>query len=125
MTENEISKILINIFLKVHSKQGPGLLESVYEAAICHELENVNLQYQRQQGIQVLYDDVKLDIGFRADIIVEKKIIIEIKSVEAITPVFFKTLLTYLRLTNIKLGLLTNFNVALMKDGIVRIVNNL
>ena len=125
MTENEISRILVDIFIKVHSALGPGLLESVYEAAICYELEKSGLAYQRQQGIQVWYEDVKMDLGFRADIIVEQKVIIEIKSVEAITPVFFKTLLTYLRLADKKLGMLANFNVALMKDGITRVVNNL
>jgi GxxExxY protein len=125
MTENDISKILVDIFIKVHSNLGPGLLESVYEAAICYELDKLGIEYQRQQGIQVWYEDVKMDLGFRADIIVEQKVIVEIKSVEAITPVFFKTLLTYLRLTDKKLGLLTNFNVALMKNGITRIVNNL
>jgi GxxExxY protein len=125
MNENEISKILVDIFIKVHSKLGPGLLESVYEAAICFELECLGINYQRQQGIEVWYENVKMDLGFRADIIVEQKVIIEIKSVESITPVFFKTLLTYLRLTNKKLGLLVNFNVNLIKDGITRVVNNL
>ncbi len=125
MTENEISKVLVNIFLKVHSTLGPGLLESVYEAAICYELDKCGLKYTRQQGIQVWYEEVKMELGFRADIIVDQKVIVEIKSVEAITPVFFKTLLTYLKLTDKKLGLLVNFNVALIKDGITRVVNNL
>ncbi len=125
MTENEISKILVDIFLKIHTRLGPGLLESVYETAICYELNKADLKYQRQQGIQVIYDNVKMDLGFRADIIVEQKLIIEIKSVESITPVFLKTLLTYLRLTDTKLGLLVNFNVALIKNGITRVVNNL
>jgi len=125
MTENEISKILVNVFYKVHSTLGPGLLESVYETAICYELDKIGLKYERQKGIQVWYEEVKLNLGFRADIIVEQKVIIEIKSVESITPVFHKTLLTYLKLTDIKLGLLVNFNVALIKEGITRIVNNL
>ena len=125
MTENDISGILVNIFYKVHTSLGPGLLESVYEAVICYELDKAGLKYSRQQGIQVWYEEIKMDLGFRADIIVEQKVIIEIKSVEAITPVFFKTLLTYLKLTNKKLGLLVNFNVALIKDGIIRVVNNL
>ena len=81
MTENDISKILVDIFIKVHSKLGPGLLESVYEAAICFELERSELNYERQKGIQVWYEDVKMDIGFRADIIVNQKVIVEIKSV--------------------------------------------
>ena len=125
MTENEIARILVDVFFKVHSKLGPGLLESVYEAAICHELDKWDLIYTRQQGIQVWYDEIKLDLGFRADIIVEDKVIVELKSVEAIIPVFQKTLLTYLKLTDKKLGLLVNFNVSLIKDGIQRIVNKL
>jgi GxxExxY protein len=125
MTENEIAKILVNIFYKVHSTLGPGLLESVYEEVICYELDKLDIKYKRQPGIAVLYEGVKMDIGFRADIIVEDKVIVEIKSIEAIAPVHHKTLLTYLKLTNIKLGLLVNFNVDLIKDGITRIVNNL
>ena len=125
MTENEIAKILVNLFLKVHRVLGPGLLESVYEAAICYELAMVGLKFQRQQGIEVIYENVKMDLGFRADIIVENKVIVEIKSIETLAPVHHKQLLTYLRLTDLKLGLLVNFNVALIKDGIIRIVNGL
>ena len=125
MTENEISKILVNIFLKVHRTIGPGLFESVYEAAICYELDKLEISYRRQAEIDVLYESVKMDLGFRADIIVEEKVIIEIKSIEAIAPVHHKQLLTYLKLTNFKLGLLVNFNVSLIKNGITRIVNNL
>jgi len=125
MTENEISKILIEILLKVHRNLGPGLLESVYEETICYELSLLQIPFTRQQGIAVNYNDVKMDLGFRADVIVDNKVIIEIKSIEALAPVHFKQLLTYLRLTNMKLGLLVNFNVALIKDGIKRVVNNL
>lgn len=125
MTENEISKTLLDIFIKIHSQLGPGLLESVYEEVICYELDKLNLRHKRQQGIPVMYDEKKMEIGFRADIIVEDKVIIEIKSVELLAPVHHKQLLTYLKLTNIKLGLLVNFNVSLVKDGIVRLVNNL
>ena len=102
MTENEIAKILVDIFYKVHTKLGPGLLESVYEVAICYELDKIGLNYQRQQGIEVWYEDIRMDLGFRADIIAEQKVIVEIKSVETMTPVFFKILLTYLRLTDKK-----------------------
>lgn len=123
--ENDIATILVDIFIEVHSNLGPGLLESVYESAICHELELEGLKFQRQQGIQVWYKEIKMDLGFRADIVVEEKVIVEVKSVESITPVFFKTLLTYLKLTDLKLGLLANFNVPLMKDGIRRVVNKL
>jgi len=125
MKENDISGILIDIFIKVHSQLGPGLLESVYEEVICYELTNRNLNYERQKGISVVYSDVKMDLGFRADIIIEDKVIVEIKSVEALAPVHHKQLLTYLKLTDNKLGILVNFNVNLVKDGIVRIVNNL
>jgi len=125
MEENEISGILVDIFVKVHTQLGPGLLESVYEEALCFELAKRNLYFTRQQGIPVFYEDNKLELGFRADVIVEQKVIVEIKSIEALAPVHRKTLLTYLKLTNIKLGLLVNFNVALVKDGIVRIVNKL
>lgn len=123
--ENDIATILVDIFIEVHSNLGPGLLESVYESAICHELELEGLKFQRQQGIQVWYKEIHMDLGFRADIVVEEKVIVEVKSVESISPVFFKTLLTYLKLTDLKLGLLANFNVPLMKDGIRRVVNKL
>lgn len=125
MAENEIAKILVGIFLKVHKTLGPGLLESVYEAAICYELDAIGIKYTRQQGIKVIYGNADLDLGFRADVIVEGKVIIEVKSIDALAPVHHKVLLTYLRLTNLKLGLLVNFNVNLIKDGITRIVNNL
>jgi GxxExxY protein len=125
MTENEISRILVGIFIKVHSALGPGLLESVYESAICYELYKIDLAYHRQLGIKVWYDGNAMDVGFRADIVVDQKVIVEIKSVEVMAPVFFKTLLTYLRLSEMKLGLLVNFNVDSIKDGITRVVNNL
>jgi GxxExxY protein len=125
MSENEIATELVDVFYHVHTNLGPGLLESVYEEAICYELNMRGLSYDRQKGIGVWYKDIRLDLGFRADIIVEQKVIIEIKSVDAIVPVFFKTLLTYLRLSEMKLGLLVNFNVPLIKDGIIRVVNKL
>ena len=125
LSENELSKVLVNIFLKVHKCLGPGLLESVYESAICYELEKHKIPFERQSEIVVYYEEVKMDVGFRADIIVENKLIIELKSVESLSPVHFKQLLTYLRLSEMKLGLLVNFNEVLVKDGIHRIVNNL
>ena len=111
--------------LKIHKALGPLLLESVYEEVLCYELTKFGLNFRRQQGIIVEYEGIKKDLGFRAEIIVEDKLIVELKSVEAIAPVHHKVLLTYLRLTNTKLGLLVNFNVELIKDGIKRIVNNL
>lgn len=125
MTENEIAKIIVDICFKIHKTLGPGLLESVYEEVLCYELMKNNLSFTRQQGLPVVYEQVQLDIGFRADIIVENKVILELKSVEKLAPVHPKQLLTYLKLTGHKLGLLINFNEALMKDGIKRIVNNL
>jgi GxxExxY protein len=124
MKENDLTGALIDIFIKIHSRLGPGLLESIYEEVICYELKKRNLNLKRQEGIEVFYDGNKMDIGFRADIIVEDKVIVEIKSVEALAPVHHKQLLTYLKLTDKKVGLLVNFNVNLVKDGIVRIVNN-
>jgi GxxExxY protein len=120
MTENELAKIAVDICYKIHTTLGPGLLESVYEAAFAYELEKQGISYTRQQGIITEYEDVILDVGFRADIIMENKLIIELKSVEHIDKVHHKTILTYLKLTGIKLGLLVNFNTNLIKDGIHR-----
>lgn len=125
MHENEISGIIVDCCFRVHSRLGPGLFESVYEETLCYELSRRQIEFRRQQGIPVEYDEVKLDLGFRADVIVGNKVIVEIKSIEALHAVHYKQLLTYLRLTNLKLGLLINFNEALIKDGITRIVNNL
>lgn len=125
MLENEISKIIVDTAYKIHSELGPGLLESVYEEIMYYELSNLGLSVQRQKGIPVIWNNIKMELGFRADLIVENKVIIEIKSVEIIAPVHPKQLLTYLRLTNIKLGLLINFNEPVIKNGIKRVVNNL
>jgi len=125
MDENELSKIIVDCCYKVHTKLGAGLLESVYEEVLCFEIRKNNLLYKRQKSISVNYDELTLDIGFRADIIVNEKVIVEIKSVEQLAPVHHKQLLTYLKLTNLKLGLLVNFNVNLIKDGIKRIVYKL
>ncbi|MCL6494002.1 MAG: GxxExxY protein [Ignavibacterium sp.] len=125
MNENDISKIIVDCCFKIHKELGPGLLESVYEEVLSYELIKCGLKIERQKGIPVVYDDLKMELGFRADIIVENKVIIELKSIEAIAPVHTKQLLTYLKLTGLKLGLLINFNEALLKDGIKRIVNNL
>jgi GxxExxY protein len=125
MTENELAKIVVGLCLKIHRTLGPGLLESVYEEVLCYELKKLGLKFTRQQAIPVIYDEVKMDLGFRADVIVEDKLILELKSVEAVSPVYYKILLTYLRLTDKRLGLMINFNVGLMKDGIRRVVNNL
>ena len=125
MTENELSKTIVDCCFKIHTTLGPGLLESVYEELLTFELHKAELNITRQQGIPVVYEGIKMDLGFRSDIIVENKVIIEIKSIEAIAPVHQKQLLTYLRITGLKLGLLVNFNESLIKNGIQRIVNNL
>jgi GxxExxY protein len=125
LSENELSKIIVNCCYNIHTTLGPGLLESVYEEVLCYELLNTGLNLKRQCGIGVNYKDIKMDLGFRADIIVENKVILEIKSIESIAPVHFKQLLTYLKLTDLKLGLLVNFNEALIKEGIRRVVNKL
>jgi GxxExxY protein len=125
MSENEIAKIIVDAAFKIHTTLGPGLLESVYEAVLAYELKQRGLLVVRQQPIPVFYETVRLEEGFRADLLVEGKVIVELKSVEAIAPVHKKQVLTYLRLTNLKLGLLINFGDALIKDGISRIVNGL
>ena len=125
MSENELSRIIVDCAYKIHTTLGPGLLESVYEEVLCYELGKRSLKFERQVGLPVRYDSVKMDIGFRADVIVENRVIIEIKSVETLLPVHKKQLLTYLKITQMKLGLLVNFNEELIKTGITRIVNNL
>jgi GxxExxY protein len=125
MNENELSRIIVDISFRIHRKLGPGLLESVYEAILFYELSSLNLKVERQKPIPILWKEIQLDIGFRSDLIVENKVIIEIKSVEQISNVHPKQLLTYLKVTKLKLGLLINFNEALIKNGITRIVNNL
>ncbi|MCB0515042.1 MAG: GxxExxY protein [Chitinophagales bacterium] len=125
MNENEIAKIIVNSCYKIHTTLGPGLLESVYEETLNYELAKESLLVERQKGIPVFYDNLKMDLGFRADLIVEKKVIVEIKSIETVAPVHQKQLLTYLKITGLKLGILVNFNEVLIKNGIQRIVNKL
>jgi len=125
MRENEISKIVFELCLMIHKKYGPGLFESVYEEIICFELHKIDISFTRQQGIPLIHEEIKMDVGFRADVIIENKVILELKSVEVLSPLHHKQLLTYLKLTDLKLGLLINFNVSLLKDGIYRIANKL
>lgn len=120
LTENELATIAVDICYKIHTTLGPGLLESVYEAAFVYELDKRSIAFTRQQGIVANYEDTVLDVGFRADIIMENKLIVEIKSVEHLEKVHHKTVLTYLKLTNMKLAILVNFNVNLIKEGIHR-----
>jgi GxxExxY protein len=125
MTENELSKIIIGCGIKVHSALGPGLLESAYEECLFYELIKNNLYVEKQKALPLIYEDVHLDVGYRVDLFVDKRVIIEIKSVEALNDIHLAQILTYLRLSNCKLGLLLNFNVIHFKDGIKRVVNNL
>lgn len=125
MTENELAKVIVNTCYDIHVELGPGLLESVYEEILYFELTSQGYKVERQKPIPVFWKEIKMDIGFRADLIVENKVVVELKSVELIAPVHPKKLLTYLRLTKLKLGLLINFNEALIKDGITRVVDGL
>lgn len=125
MTENEVSKIIVDKCYQIHVELGPGLLESVYEEILFYELKQEGLEVKRQFGLPVFYKDLKMDLGFRADLIVENKVIVELKSVQKIDSVHLKQLLTYLKVSELKLGLLINFNEVLIKNGIKRIVNKL
>lgn len=125
MTENEIGRIIVDAAISVHRELGPGLLETVYEVALSKELEWRRLSVKRQVPVPIQYRGTRFDEGFRADIIVESKVILELKSVESVTAAHKKQLLTYLRLTGLRLGFLLNFGEALMKSGITRIVNRL
>lgn len=124
MEINDITSIIIEESIKIHTDLGPGLFESVYEEILYYRLAKRGINVQKQIAIPVYYEEVKMDVGFRADLIVENKVVVEIKSIEAVAPVHHKQLLTYLKLTGLKVGLLINFNEALLKDGIKRIVNN-
>ena len=125
MTENEIAKEIVDAAFKIHTSLGPGLLESVYESVLAYELGKRGMRVERQKPLPVIYEEVRLEEGFRADLVVSDKVIVELKSVEEIAPVHKKQLLTYLRLADKRLGLLINFGEARIKDGITRIVNNL
>ena len=125
MTENELATIIVDLCIKIHKTLGPGLLETVYESALCYELSKLNIPYERQKDLPVPYGDVVLEVGFRADVIVDDKVIVELKSIENVLAVHHKIVITYLKISGKKLGLLINFNVNLLKDGIFRKVNNL
>ena len=125
MTENEVAKVIVDCAYKVHTTLGPGLLESVYEAALAYELGKRGLNVERQKPLPVVYENVRLEEGFRADLVVSDLVIVELKSVEEIAPVHKKQLLTYLRLADKRLGLLINFGAELIKDGISRVANGM
>jgi GxxExxY protein len=123
--ENDIAAVIVDVAYRVHLALGPGLMETVYEVALEHDLKKRGFDVKRQTPVRVEYDGIQFEEGFRADLIVSDCVMIELKSVESLAPVHKKQLLTYLRLTGLKLGLLINFGAPLIKDGIVRVVNGL
>lgn len=125
MIENDLSQIIIGCAIKVHTTLGPGLLESAYEECLYYELVKEGLKVEKQKALPLIYEEIKLEVGYRLDLIVEDKVIIEIKACEGLNDVHLAQVLTYLKLSNVKLGLLINFNVSKVKDGIKRVVNNL
>ncbi len=125
MTENEISHKIIGIAIELHNQLGPGLLESAYEHSLAYELRQSGFSVDQQVAMPLIYKDIKMECGYRMDIRVDNKVILEIKSIETLAPVHFSQTLTYLKLSGCKLGLLINFNTVKLKDGIHRIVNNL
>ena len=125
MTENEIARLVVDVAYKLHTRLGPGLLETVYEVILAHELRKVGLEVARQVPVQIAWEGVRFDEGFKADIMVNNLVILELKSVETLHPVHAKQLLTYLRVTGLKLGLLINFGERLIKNGIKRVANGL
>ena len=123
MHENEISKIIFDLGLKIHKNLGPGLLESAYEECLFYEISKAGLFVEKQKPMPLIYEEVKLDIGYRIDLLVEKSVVIEVKSGEALNDVHLAQVLTYLKLTGCRLGLLINFNTNLFKNGYRRILN--
>jgi GxxExxY protein len=121
--ENEIAHRVLNICFDIHKQYGPGLFESVYEKILCYELRKHTLKFVSQFPIEVIHDGVNMDLGFRADVIVESTVLLELKSISKLEDVHFKQVITYLKLTGLKLGLLINFNEPLLKNGIKRIIN--
>jgi len=125
LTENELSNIIIGESIYIHKTLGPGLLESVYKECLYYKLIKRELNIVKEKAVPLVFEEIKMECGYRADLIIENKVIVEIKCVDALADIHKAQVLTYLRLTNLKLGLLINFNVVLLKDGIRRIVNNL
>ena len=125
MTENEVARTVVDAALEVHKALGPGLLESVYEAVLAYELKERGLRVERQVPVPIFYGPIRFDEGFRADLVVEGKVIVELKSVEKTAPVHKKQTLTYIRLADVRLGLLINFGDVLLKNGITRLANRL
>jgi GxxExxY protein len=124
MKENEITEIIIGCAIKVHKTLGPGLLESAYEECLYHELSKLSLDIQKQKPLPLIYEEVKLECGYRVDLLVDRKVVVEVKSIEALNDIHLAQILTYLKLSNCKVGLLINFNVLKLIDGVRRVVNN-
>lgn len=125
MNENELAKIVFEAGMKVHRALGAGLLESAYEQCLFHELSKQNILVEKQKALPLIYENIKLDIGYRIDLLIERRLIVEIKSVEALHDIHLAQILTYLKLSKCKLGLLINFNTVLFKNGVKRVVNGL
>lgn len=125
MTENELAHQIIGIAIEVHRALGPGLLENAYKECLAHKLNQSGLYVEKEKAMPLIYENVKLDCGYRLDLLIENKVVIELKSVDRLNDVHLAQILTYLKLGNFKLGLLINFNEAVLKDGIKRVVNNL
>lgn len=125
MTESELAKLVFEAGLKVHRALGPGLLESAYEECLYYELCKLGLKVEKQKALPLIYEEIKLDAGYRIDLLVEEKLVLELKSVEVLSDLHMAQILTYLKLSNCKLGLLINFNTVLFKDGVHRVVNGL
>ncbi len=123
MTENDIAKIVFELGLKVHRALGPGLLESAYEECLYYELRNAGLLVEKQKALPLVYNEIRLDIGYRIDLFVERKFVVEVKSVDALADIHLAQILTYLKLSDAKLGYLINFNTVLFKDGVKRVIN--
>ena len=123
MQTNQITSAIIDKSIKVHKQLGPGLLESAYKECLAYELNKAGLFVEKEKPLPLIYEEVKLDCGYRIDLLVENRVIVEVKSVESITPVYIAQVLTYLKLMNSKIGLLINFNVVMLKDGIKRLIN--
>jgi GxxExxY protein len=124
MTLNELTEKIIGLAIKVHRTLGPGFLESVYQAALAYEMEKANIPFEKEKTLPVPYEDIFLEVGFRCDFLIDKRIIVECKSVKEVTPLDHAQLLNYLKITDLQLGLLINFNVRMLTKGIKRIVNN-
>ncbi|MBL0328606.1 MAG: GxxExxY protein [Bacteroidetes bacterium] len=124
MSENEITEIIIGCSIKIHKSIGPGLLESAYEECLFYELSKTNLKIERQKALPLIYEEVKLECGYRADFLIENKVVLELKSIDALEDIHLAQVLTYLKLSKCKVGLLINFNVLKLTNGVKRVVNN-